>query len=268
MDRHSLMTPGGDVAVVRDRALGDLREQRVGLAYRLRNFLQYKRRSTGQLAAARMTGRVFGITTTLAQLSGQVYRPDWARLAPEQALRLRVLLQARVDLTAQQIAALLDEIGGFVNVADLPRHFGGHVVDYGVLSRRVVTTAGVGFIVDAFQNLVELENMKFHGFGTGTTAEASGDTALVTELTTQYASDNVRPTGTTTEGGSANVYRSVATLSPDAGGTIAVTEHGVFSQAAVAGGVLLDRSVFAAVNIVAGSDSLQSTYDLTVSAGS
>ena len=146
-------------------------------------------------------------------------------------------------------------------------HADGSITDYGVVGRRLVTTAGVGFIVDAFQNTTEVENLKYHGFGTGTNAEASGDTALQTELTTQYASDNVRPTGTTTEGASANIYRTVATLSPDSGGTIAITEHGIFSQAATGGGTLLDRTVFSAVNLVAGSDSLQATYDLTFSAG-
>src|SRR4051794_15957899 len=39
----------------------------------------------------------------------------------------------------------------------------GVLEDYGVVSRKLVTDTGVGFIVDAFQNLVELENMKFHG---------------------------------------------------------------------------------------------------------
>jgi hypothetical protein len=141
----------------------------------------------------------------------------------------------------------------------------GQPIHLGLAGFRVVTTAGVGYIVDAFQNLVELENMKFHGFGTGTTAEASGDTALVTELTTQYVGD-VRPTGTTTEGASANIYRTVGTLAPDSGGTIAVTEHGVFS--ANAAGVLLDRTVFSAVNVVASADSLQATYELTLPAGS
>ncbi len=62
----------------------------------------------------------------------------------------------------------------------------GEVTDYGLVSARVVTTAGVGYIVDAFQNLVELENMRYHGLGTGTAAEASSDTTLGTELTTQY----------------------------------------------------------------------------------
>lgn len=144
----------------------------------------------------------------------------------------------------------------------------GTVVPYGLASLRVVTTVGVGFIVDAFQNIVEVETMKYHGYGTGATAESAADTALVTELTTQYVSNSVRPTGTTTEGASANIYRTVATLSPDSGGTIAVTEHGIFSDPAVGSGVLLDRSLFSAVNLVATADSLQTTYELTFPSGS
>lgn len=143
----------------------------------------------------------------------------------------------------------------------------GSVVELGLASMRVVTTAGVNYIVDAFQGTVEPENLRFHGFGTGAAAEAIGDTALGTEETTQYATDNTRPTGTLGEGASANIYRTVATYSPDSGGTRAITEHGIFSQAATGGGTLLDRSVFAAVNLVAGSDSLQATYDFTIAAG-
>lgn len=141
---------------------------------------------------------------------------------------------------------------------------GGEAVDLGLASMRVVTTAGVGFIVDAFQNLVEPENMKFHAIGTGAVAEAVGDTALGTELTTQYNPDSTRATGTTTEA-AANIFRTVGTNTVDA--AVAITEHGILSQAATGGGVLLDRSVFAAVNLASG-DSLQSTYDLTVAAGS
>lgn len=143
----------------------------------------------------------------------------------------------------------------------------GSVVNLGLVSTRVVTDTGVGYVVDAFQNSVELENMKFHGYGTGTTAEAASQTALVTELTTEYASDNTRPTGSTTEGASANIYRTVATLSPDGSGTLAITEHGVFSQAATGGGVMFDRSVFSAINLTRGSDSLQTTYDATFPSG-
>lgn len=139
----------------------------------------------------------------------------------------------------------------------------GSVIPLGLASVRVVTTAGVGFIVDAFQNIVEVENMKFHGIGTGVAAEASSDTALGTELTTQYNPDNTRATGSTTEA-AANIYRTVGTNTVDA--VAAVTEHGVLSQAATGGGVLLDRSVFTVVNLASG-DSLESTYDLTLTAG-
>lgn len=141
----------------------------------------------------------------------------------------------------------------------------GERVPYGLASLRVVTDAGVGYLVDALQNLTEPENMKYHGFGTGTTAEAASQTALVTELTTQYATDNTRPTGSQTENG-ANVYRTVATLDPDA--DVAITEHGIFSQAATGGGVMLDRSLFSVVNLSgAGGDTLQATYDLTINSG-
>lgn len=139
----------------------------------------------------------------------------------------------------------------------------GEWIDYGVLSRRVVTSAGVGFIVDAWQNTVELENMKYHGCGTGATAEASGDTALVTESTTALNPDSTRATGTQSEP-AANQIRSTGTLVFD--NTAAVTEHGLFSQAATGGGTLFDRSVFTAINVVSG-DSIQFEYTLTLTAG-
>jgi hypothetical protein len=143
----------------------------------------------------------------------------------------------------------------------------GSILYFGLISLRVVTDTGVAFMVDAFQNTTELENMKFHAFGTGTNAEAAGNTALQTELTTEYATDNTRPTGSLTEGASANIFRTVATLSPDGAGSLAITEHMIMSQAATGGGVGLDRSQFAAVNLVRGSDSMQTTYDLTVPSG-
>lgn len=138
-------------------------------------------------------------------------------------------------------------------------------IDFGLASLRVVTTAGVGYIVDAFQNSVELEDMKYHGIGTGSTAEAVGDTALVTELTTQYSVDNTRATGSTTEGASANIYRTVGTVTVDA--SVAAVEHGVLSNATVGSGVLLDRTVFSVINLSSG-DSIQATYDFTLTAGS
>lgn len=144
----------------------------------------------------------------------------------------------------------------------------GEVVDLGLASLRVVTDAGVKFICDDFNaNTQDVTTMKFHGFGTGTTAEAATQTALVTELTTQYNPDSTRPTGSQASAGTTGsaTYTTVATLSPDSGGTIAITEHGIFS--ATSAGTMLDRSVFSAVNLVAASDSLQATYVLTVNSG-
>lgn len=139
------------------------------------------------------------------------------------------------------------------------------VEDHGIVSRKVVTTAGVNFIVDAFQNTTEVENFKFHGLGTGSTAEAAADTALVTELTTEYNPNSTRATGSTTEGASANIYRTVGTNTLDSG-TPALREHGVFSASTA--GTLLDRSVFSTITLDGTvGDSLQSTYDLTFSAG-
>jgi hypothetical protein len=244
--------PNGELDLQRTRDLGVLQGMPIkpGLRWHLTNWLRYRRRDMPKVLATRFLGQLPGLCTYEARLYATVYRAPWASLAPWQVAKLRALLAEN---------AL---------VFELPRFFGGELCHYGLLSTRVVTTAGVNFIVDAFQNTTELENLKFHGFGTGTNSEASGDTALQTEETTQYATDNTRPTGSTTEGASANIYRTVATYSPDSGGTRAITEHGVFSQAATGGGTLLDRSVFSAVNLVAGSDSLQTTYDLTFTAGS
>lgn len=128
-------------------------------------------------------------------------------------------------------------------------------IDLGVLSRRVVTDAGAAFIADAFRNLTELETLNFHDSGTGTTAEAAGQTTLVTPTGVARASG-------TQSGPAANQYRTVATITYD--NTYAITEHGVFS--ASTSGTLLDRSVFAAVNVV-NLESIQFTYTLSVAAG-
>lgn len=136
---------------------------------------------------------------------------------------------------------------------------------YGIVSHRLVTTAGVGFLVDSWQNILEPEIMKYHAIGTGSTAEATGDTALVTELTTQYNPDNTRATGSLTEGAGANIFRSVGTNTVDASATIA--EHGLLSQAATGGGTLWDRSVLSPTSGLGNGDALQTTYDMQATAG-
>lgn len=141
----------------------------------------------------------------------------------------------------------------------------GQVQELGLAGFKVVTTAGVGFIVDAFQNIVEPEIMKFHGIGTGNTAENVADTTLVTESTTALLVDSTRATGTLAEGATGNIFRSVGTITVDA--SVAAVEHGLFTTAATGTGVLLDRTVFSVVNLANG-DSLQATYEITFTAGS
>lgn len=132
----------------------------------------------------------------------------------------------------------------------------GLVEDHGLVSTKVVTDAGVAYLVDALQNLTEPELFRWHASGTGITAEAAAQTALVTEVAS-------RVSGTLAEGASANIFQTVSTI-PYAG-TFAITEHAVLS-ASVAG-TMLDRSVFAALNVLSG-DSIQFTYELTLPSGS
>lgn len=170
---------------------------------------------------------------------------------------------------AFHLAPLFAKVFGFmvlVSRLELKVHKAdGSWIDYGVVSYRQVTDTGVGYIVDAFQNTTELENMKYHGIGTGAGAEGAGNTALTTESTTAYNPDNTRATGTTVEGASANIYRTVGTITPDA--AVACTEHGVFSQAATGGGVMIDRHTFSVVNLNGSGDSLVVTYELTFTSG-
>lgn len=118
----------------------------------------------------------------------------------------------------------------------------GSVVDYGVVSRRVVTTAFVNFVTDQLQTETSVfGDFKYHDAGVGTTAAAVGDTAIET------TDGESRATGTQTES-AANVYRSVGTISYSS--TKAVTEHGLFNDSSA--GTLMDRHVFSAVNVVSG----------------
>lgn len=133
---------------------------------------------------------------------------------------------------------------------------GGIREDLGLICTKVVTDAGVAYLVGCLTGANTSNVFKYHASGTGTTAEAAAQTALVTEVASRTA-------GTSIVGGSANIYRTVGTVAY--GSTFAVTEHGIFSAAAV--GTLLDRSMFAAINVING-DSIEFTYELTLPSGS
>jgi hypothetical protein len=194
----------------------------------------------------------------LSILRSLPYLPD--DLALELIERARSVAIMESELRAKVIRGLGLFAKGLIPREELV------IEDHGVVSRKVVTNAGVGFIVDAFQNSAELENLRYHALGTGTNAEAVGDTALQTELTTEYTG-NQRAQGTITES-AANIFQTVGTNTLDSG-TPAITEHGILSQQATGGGTLLDRSQFAAINLNGGNgDGLQTDYRLTLTAGS
>lgn len=156
----------------------------------------------------------------------------------------------------QPLARMMGLMTGYGTLSAVVFKADGRVINYGVLDYRVITTAFVSFVVDQLQTETSVfGDFKYHDAGVGTTDPAVGDTGIET------TDGESRATGSQTEA-SATVYRSVGTISYTS--TKAVTEHGLFNDATT--GTLMDRSEFAAINVVSG-DSIQFTYDLTVSAG-
>lgn len=132
-----------------------------------------------------------------------------------------------------------------------------HEIDLGLIGARVVTDAGVAFLVNDWNNNTkDITNFNAHGMGTGNTAEAASDTALVTEVETRSSGTKSIPV--------ANKIRSIATITASA--TRAIVEHGLFDSTTVAGSTLWDRTVFSVINLSSG-DSIQFTYDCTVNSG-
>lgn len=166
---------------------------------------------------------------------------------------------------AKPIAEALGLMTGYGELRLRLHKASGEWIDYGVVGYRVVTDVGVAFLVDDWDNNgTDQTTMNFHGVGTGTTAEAAADTALVTESTTILNPNSTRATGTRAQP-AANQYRTTGVLTFDGSG--AITEHGVFSASPTGTGVLWDRTVFAAVNVASG-DSLSSEYTCTINSGS
>jgi hypothetical protein len=125
--------------------------------------------------------------------------------------------------------------------------------DIGLISTKLVTTAGVAWLATLLAG-TSSGDVKFHASGTGTTSENAADTTMETD------SGIARATGSQTP--STNTYTSVGTQTYTS--SLAITEHGIFT--ASSGATLIDRSVFAAINVVNG-DSIQFTYQLTLPSG-
>src|SRR5579872_1451951 len=211
-DTQGVMGASGEIELRRLRNLHSLESyvNPVTLGWKVRNFLRGNWWGTVQHVATEMSGRLLGTICLSSTLSGLKFTPNWGTLYPEQVTKLKGLLADNID------------------VRELVPVFGGSITDYGVLSYRVVTDTGVQYLANAMsEGTATAQNLKYHGFGTGTATEGTAQTALQTELTTHYAVDNTRPTGS--QSVASNIYTTIGTLSPDSGGTIAITEHGIFS---------------------------------------
>jgi predicted methyltransferase len=163
--------------------------------------------------------------------------------------------QEVVDAITGSYKGIMGEFWGVLS-AKVYRAKTGQWEDVGCISVQKITTAFRDRMVASLQNSTTspMDVFKYHACGTGTTAEANTQTALVTEV-------GSRVSGTQTTDGNAYVYRTVATITP--GGVYAITEHGVLSASTA--GTLMDRSVFAAINVEA-TDSIAFTYDATFNA--
>lgn len=132
----------------------------------------------------------------------------------------------------------------------------GWLENLGVVSHGLVTTAFRDDCVDELQASGEFFDYKYHEVGTDNTAEDNTHTALIA------TSGIGRVTGTQTEGATADIYKSVATVTADA--TEPWQEHGIFSN--VSGACLMDRSLISPAVSVVPSDTCEFTYEITFNA--
>lgn len=155
---------------------------------------------------------------------------------------------------AMGITALKSELSLIHTLAN------GKRIDYGIVSRRLVTDVFVEEMVDQLQTESSTwGDYKWHESGTGTTNPAVGDTGIETT-----APNSAPVAGSQTEGATAEIYKSVGTCSYT--GADAVTEHVLSNVETTAQGITMDRHEFAVITTASG-DSIEFTYQLTVSSG-
>lgn len=213
-----------------------LRAQKPPLTWRLKNVLR-RAYLWGLLVKflARWFSKTTGAVTMFSELEAKA-----RHLKPEDSQHYELLMEQGRSEEASEFAK---KYGVWVN--------------YGVLGRRVITNAGVTYMRDDFNGAAgaaDITNFRWHTGGSSSTAEAVGDTTLGAQVG-QWGFGSQATNGS-------NVYQTVATLSYAV--NIGITEHGIFSGSS--GGTLWDRTVFSVINVAPG-DSVQYTYNLTISAG-
>ena len=122
-------------------------------------------------------------------------------------------------------------------------------------SKNLVVTSGLAFIVSRMINTAAAV-MSHMAIGTGTTAAAAAQTALVNESARAALTSSTVVTTTVT----GDSVQYIAAFGPGVG-TAAITEAGLFNAAAA--GTMLARTVFPAINKGA-NDTLTLTWKITV----
>ncbi len=133
----------------------------------------------------------------------------------------------------------------------------GWMENIGCVSHGKVTVEFRDFTVDGLvSNAAEMGDFKFHRVGTDATAEDSTHTVLIAD------SGITTGAGSQLEGSSADIYKSVSTITADA--TETWQEHAINSQTGAGGGELMDRSLITPTVSVVSSDTVEFTYEITI----
>jgi len=135
--------------------------------------------------------------------------------------------------------------------------------DLGLVSCKSVTLQFCEHLVDYMAQSVDtnLNDYNQHKMGSGSTAAATGDTALIAAMSGAQAEGGLTAA---THGSSSIVYQSIGTVTSTYGTDTEVREHGIFNRSTE--GYLLDRSTVAAISIEI-DDVITWTYDLTIVTG-
>jgi hypothetical protein len=227
----------------------------------------------------RLSARVTGATVFVRDKSLPEQMQDFIRRYNPKSDLGKLILKAAPHLPIEMAYDLVDRLASIVvaetalgvKVRRFCERSGLWVVDdYGMRPCKVITTAGVNFLVADWDGTASMDTMKFHGLGTGTGTESVSQTALGTELTTQYATANVRATGSLTVGSANNIFSTVGANTLSATPGASVSEFGLFSSATVGAGTMWDRvtsnTTFGPYPLVSGN-TLTSTYQVTFTPG-
>ncbi len=134
----------------------------------------------------------------------------------------------------------------------------GWMENVGLVSQGKVTVEFRDFTVDQLvAETSEWGDFKFHRPGLTATAEDNTDTVLASDA-------GLTATGTQLEGATADIYKSVATVTADA--TETWNEHVINSQTGAGGGKLMDRSLISPTVSVVNLDTVEFTYEITFNA--